>query len=163
FLKDKSKKQITEFTQHLKRYLHMFMDNAGFEISSTKRYTGNMEACIVATRDWTAGEQVKCCLGSIAALSKEEDAILKSENRDFSVMVSTRKKCSCLFLGPARFMNHDCEANCEFFISGHNAVTFSIVKNIARGEEMTVHYGTHYFGINNCECLCSTCERYESD
>jgi hypothetical protein len=64
-----------------------------------------MEACIVATKDWTAGEQVRYCLGSIAELSEEDDAKLKKEGRDFSVMVSTRKKCSCLFLGPARFMN----------------------------------------------------------
>jgi hypothetical protein len=82
-----------------------FMPNAGFEINSTKRYTGTMEACIVATRDWEAGEQVTCCQGAIAELNSEEDAKLKKEGRDFSVMVSTRKKCTCLFLGPARFMN----------------------------------------------------------
>jgi hypothetical protein len=59
----------------------------------------------VATRDWEAGEQVTCCQGAIAELNSEEDAKLKKEGRDFSVMVSTRKKCTCLFLGPARFMN----------------------------------------------------------
>jgi hypothetical protein len=74
-------------------------------VGSTKRYTGKLEACIVATKDWKAGEQVKCCLGSIAELSEADDAKLKKEGRDFSVMVSTRKKCTCLFLGPARFMN----------------------------------------------------------
>lgn len=110
-----------------------FSHQAGFEVSSTTRYTGTMEACILATRDWTAGETVQCCSGAIVDLTKEDDAKLKSEGRDFSVMVSTRKKCTCLFLGPARFMNvssvfyqsfssavtdpplnqHDCDANCE--------------------------------------------------
>lgn len=82
-----------------------FSHQAGFEVSSTTRYTGTMEACILATRDWTAGETVQCCSGAIVDLTKEDDAKLKSEGRDFSVMVSTRKKCTCLFLGPARFMN----------------------------------------------------------
>lgn len=82
-----------------------FSHQAGFEVSSTTRYTGTMEACILATRDWEAGESVDCCSGAITELTKEDDAKLKSEGRDFSVMVSTRKKCTCLFLGPARFMN----------------------------------------------------------
>lgn len=84
---------------------YRYRPNAGFEVGSTTRYTGKPEACILATKDWTAGEQVTCCLGSIAELSEQDDLKLKSEGRDFSVMVSTRKKCSCLFLGPARFMN----------------------------------------------------------
>lgn len=86
-------------------YYIRFTHQAGFEVSSTTRYTGTMEACILATRDWTAGEIVQYCSGAIVDLTKEDDAKLKSEGRDFSVMVSTRKKCTCLFLGPARFMN----------------------------------------------------------
>lgn len=85
--------------------LNRFSHQAGFEVSSTTRYTGTMEACILATKDWKAGEFVKCCAGAITELTKEDDAKLKSEGRDFSVMVSTRRKCTCLFLGPARFMN----------------------------------------------------------
>lgn len=89
------------YQEGIYRYRH----NAGFEVGSTTRYTGKPEACLIATKAWNTGEQVTCCLGSIAALSEQDDLKLKSEGRDFSVMVSTRKKCSCLFLGPARFMN----------------------------------------------------------
>ncbi|KAI9273554.1 hypothetical protein BY458DRAFT_489414, partial [Sporodiniella umbellata] len=32
-------------------------------------------------------------------------------------------------------------------------------KEIKCGEEITVFYGQHYFGENNCECLCATCEK----
>lgn len=85
--------------------IYRYRHNAGFEVGPTIRYTGKPEACLIATRGWEAGEQVTCCVGSIAALSEQDDLKLKREGRDFSVMVSTRKKCSCLFLGPARFMN----------------------------------------------------------
>ncbi|KAI7873389.1 uncharacterized protein EV154DRAFT_528125 [Mucor mucedo] len=161
FIKDMSSKQVSEFTHHMKRYLYMYKPNAGFEVGSTTRYTGKPEACILATKDWTAGEQVTCCLGSIAELTEQDDLKLKREGRDFSVMVSTRKKCSCLFLGPARFMNHDCDSNCEFILIGQNAITFRVQKDISIGEEMTVFYADHYFGEDNCECLCSSCERYK--
>lgn len=120
-----------------------------------------MEACLVATKDWKAGDQVKFCMGAIADLSEEEDMKLKSEGRDFSVMFSIKRKCFCLFLGPARFMNHDCDANCRFTIISNNAVNFKVIRDIKCGEELTVFYAEHYFGEDNCECLCATCERYE--
>ncbi|KAK4511860.1 Homeobox protein tos8 [Mucor velutinosus] len=156
-----SLKEARYFHQHLRRYILMFSHQAGFEVSSTTRYTGTMEACILATRDWTAGETVQCCSGAIVDLTKEDDAKLKSEGRDFSVMVSTRKKCTCLFLGPARFMNHDCDANCEFTSPQLNTISFKVQRDICRGEEMTVYYGDHYFGIDNCECRCLSCERMQ--
>ncbi|GAA5805084.1 hypothetical protein HPULCUR_010597 [Helicostylum pulchrum] len=137
FIQDFTSKQVTEFTQHMKRYLFMFRPNAGFEVGSTSRYTGKPEACLLATKEWKAGEQVTCCLGSIAALSEQDDLKLKS---------------------PARFMNHDCDSNCEFILIGQNAITFRVQKDIRIGEEMTVFYAEHYFGDNNCECLCSSCE-----
>ncbi|CAO3629673.1 unnamed protein product [Mucor hiemalis] len=159
YTKNFESKQLTEFGQHMKRYLIMYRHSAGFEVGSTTRYTGKPEACLIATKMWNAGEQVTCCLGSIAALSEQDDLKLKSEGRDFSVMVSTRKKCSCLFLGPARFMNHDCDSNCEFILIGQNAITFRVIKDIMIGEEMTVFYADHYFGEDNCECMCVSCER----
>ncbi|KAF1796316.1 hypothetical protein V8B55DRAFT_1554112 [Mucor lusitanicus] len=154
-------KEARYFQQHLKRYILMFTHQAGFEVSSTTRYTGTMEACILATRDWTAGEIVQYCSGAIVDLTKEDDAKLKSEGRDFSVMVSTRKKCTCLFLGPARFMNHDCDANCEFMTPQNSTISFKVQRDIRRGEEMTVYYGDHYFGSDNCECRCLSCERMQ--
>lgn len=136
-----------------------FYPTAGFEVSSTTRYTGKYEACITATRDWSAGDQVKCCKGAIAELNDEDDLKLRAEGVDFSVLFSSKKNCTCLFLGPARFMNHDCEANCSFLHSGANSVSFKVNRSISVGEEMTAYYGDHYFGENNCECLCQSCEK----
>ncbi|KAG1053992.1 hypothetical protein G6F43_003967 [Rhizopus delemar] len=135
-----------------------FMPTAGFEVSSTKRYTGEIEACIIANKSWQAGEYLKYCTGSVCGLTKDVDQMLRSEGRDFSVMLSQRYKNAFLFLGPARFMNHDCNANCAFVQQG-TEVTFRTLRAIEPGEELTVKYGDHYFGVNNTECRCFTCER----
>ncbi|KAG1175619.1 hypothetical protein G6F70_003959 [Rhizopus microsporus] len=160
FLQEKEQKEKGKFARHLKKYVSMFVPGAGFEVSSTKRYTGQMEACIIANKHWQAGEYIKNCTGSVCCLTSEADQLLRSEGKDFSVMLSQRYKHAFLFLGPARFMNHDCNPNCAFVKHG-NEVTFRAVRAIKPGEELTVKYGDHYFGINNSECRCATCEKNE--
>ncbi|KAI8391235.1 uncharacterized protein BYT42DRAFT_490179 [Radiomyces spectabilis] len=138
------------------------MPNAGFEIGDTRRYSNNgrrVEACLIATKDWHVGDEMRLLTGMIACLDPKQDAELKKGNRDISVMWSSRKGCNCLFLGPARFVNHDCDSNCKFIASGQNTITFKVIKEIKCGEELTSFYGKHYFGENNCECRCVTCER----
>ncbi|KAI8342317.1 hypothetical protein BC941DRAFT_412431 [Chlamydoabsidia padenii] len=157
YLEGKDDKERMEFMAHVKRYLLMYIPNAGFEISDTDRYTG-IEACVISTRTWEIADEIKNCTGMIACLTPEDDAELKRSNRDFSIMYSQRRDSNCLFLGPARFMNHDCGANCRFIGLGPNGITFKVVKKIEIGEELTVFYGPHYFGIDNCECRCVTCE-----
>ncbi|CEP07694.1 hypothetical protein [Parasitella parasitica] len=161
YLTAKNQKQVHEFIQHMKRYLYMYMPNAGYEVGDTRRYGSNgrrVEACLVATKDWQVGDEMRLLTGMIACLDPKDDAELKKGNRDFSVMWSTRKNCSCLFLGPARFANHDCDSNCKFISMGQNSIGFKVIKNIQCGEEITVYYGKHYFGEDNCECRCLTCE-----
>ncbi|ORY92048.1 hypothetical protein BCR43DRAFT_78830 [Syncephalastrum racemosum] len=139
----------------------MFAPNAGYEITGTGRYAAlgtKVQACVSATRDWKAGEEIRFCTGVIACLTSEQEELMSKENRDFSIMYSTRKSSPCLFLGPARFMNHDCGSNCRFMPYGENGITFKVVKDIACGEEITTFYGAHYFGEDNCECWCATCE-----
>ncbi|CAO3587865.1 unnamed protein product [Absidia cylindrospora] len=161
YLATKSTKQQQEFIQHMKRYLYMYMPNAGFEIADTRRYGGagrRVEACVSVTKDWKVGDEMRLCTGMIAHLEPHQEHELKKGNRDISVMWSTRKQCNCLFLGPARFVNHDCEPNAKFISLGPNSVTFKIIKDIKCGDELTAFYGKHYFGENNCECRCATCE-----
>ncbi|WVF70587.1 hypothetical protein IAT40_005379 [Kwoniella sp. CBS 6097] len=82
----------------------------------------------------------------------------RTKRRDFSIVWSGLKRCYQLFLGPARFLNHDCNPNVELLRQGKH-VTFRVTKPIRIGEELTTFYGENYFGRGNIECLCLTCEQ----
>ncbi len=144
--------------RHMRRYLSMYLPNAGYEVARTYRYkiSGKAEACLRATKQWNVGDQIKDCTGIIAELTHNDEEFLK--DRDFSVLFSSRGNCMCLFLGPARFVNHDCKSNCEFVSIAEDGIAFKVLRDIAPGEEITAFYGEDYFGEGNCECLCSTCE-----
>ncbi|KAJ3263845.1 hypothetical protein HDU77_009869 [Chytriomyces hyalinus] len=158
FMQSRNEEQLLDFKEHIKRYFSMYLPNSGFEIGRTLRYknSGKVEACIVATKKWRPGDEIRHCSGYIAELTEQDENYLA--NRDFSVMYSTRKGCMCLFLGPARFVNHDCQPNCKFIPMGHNAICFKVVRDIEVGQEITTFYGGDYFGEGNKECLCATCE-----
>ncbi|KAE9540702.1 hypothetical protein AGLY_003947 [Aphis glycines] len=63
-----------------------------------------------------------------------------------------------LWLGPAAFLNHDCEANTDIYSLGSTSAIVKANKKIKCGKEITVYYGPHYFGINNKDCMCHSCE-----
>lgn len=93
-------------------------------------------------------------------MTKDEEATLDLTRRDFSIVMSSRKKVPSLFLGPARFANHDCDANARLSTRGSTGMAVVAARTIDAGEEITVTYGADYFGDDNCECLCETCERF---
>lgn len=142
---------------HLRRYFAVYLPKAGFELDRTYRYecTKKVEACLLATQEWKAGDELKCCAGVIAELTSEEELALAE--RDFSVMYSTKRNSMCLFMGPARFINHDCNPNCKF-ISFGDTISFKVIRPISVGQEITCFYGDDYFGVGNCDCLCESCE-----
>ncbi|KAJ3143112.1 hypothetical protein HK100_010695 [Physocladia obscura] len=160
FLQNRTEEQISDFKEHMKRYFSMYLPNAGFEVAKTMRYknSGKVEACVISTKKWNPGDEIRLCSGYIAELTEHDEIHLA--NRDFSVLYSTRKGCMCLFLGPARFVNHDCQPNCNFIPTGTNAICFKVLREIEIGQEITTFYGGDYFGDGNSECLCATCEAH---
>ncbi|KAG6832638.1 hypothetical protein H0H92_014474 [Tricholoma furcatifolium] len=168
YLKSYTQKQINAFATHASRYFELYNPHGFIEIAHTSRYshrTGKSELCILATRNLAPGTVITELKGSMANLTEEEDKELKRTDlrrsdirRDFSVIHSKQMKKNHLFLGPARFVNHDCENNCELFREGRY-ITFRTLRSIAIGEEITAHYGDGYFGRRNRHCLCETCER----
>ncbi|KAG9067366.1 Histone-lysine N-methyltransferase set9 [Linnemannia hyalina] len=154
-------KEIQDFGTHARRYLSIYLPSAGFEISQTDRYsavTNKSEACVIANRSFEAGDELRYCAGTIANLTEQEEKDLETKTSDFSV-IKTSRRGTCLFLGPARFVNHDCDPNCSFMSAGSSAIYFKVQKPISVNDEITTHYGDNYFGVDNQECLCATCER----
>ncbi|PWN28055.1 hypothetical protein BDZ90DRAFT_259882 [Jaminaea rosea] len=133
------------------------------------------DICVIAVRNFKPGEYIMC-KGGLTDLTKTEDEALRNEaaasrqatatqpyggvlgqGRDFSIIKSSARNCSQLLLGPARFVNHDCDPSVEFSRNGHT-MKFKVLRPIAINEEILVGYGEHYFGWQNGECLCATCE-----
>ncbi|KNE66937.1 hypothetical protein AMAG_11412 [Allomyces macrogynus ATCC 38327] len=184
--------QIAHFCRHMRRYVAMYTPAAGFDVVESRRYESAQppaanklrQAALVATRAYKPGEVLKLCSGHALALTPAEEDALQDAARDFSVLHSSRLNAFCLFLGPGRFANHDCEPNIDFVIRRRtlppvyaaviadvgdppntttvphaSEIYMRATREIRAGEELTVSYGRHYFDRNNAACLCETCER----
>ncbi|KIW00605.1 uncharacterized protein PV09_07802 [Verruconis gallopava] len=150
------------FQRHLRKYVNIYLPDCPFEVSTTNRYTiDTHEACVMARKDIRKGEVIKYLSGIQVAITEEEFKALSRDDvrLDFSIVHSSRKKTPSLFLGPARFANHDCNANARLSTTGSHGMQIIATRDISVDEEITVTYGTDYFGEDNCECLCVTCER----
>ena len=155
----KTEREKEDFRRHMRKYINMWLPDCPFEVSTTNRYTiVTHEASTTARRPIKQGDTIKYLCGNLVAMTPEEEKDLDLTRRDFSIVMSSRKKTPSLFLGPARFSNHDCNANARLVTRGSDGMQVYAVRNIRVGEEITVNYGENYFGEGNCECLCGTCE-----
>lgn len=150
------------FKRHMRKYINMWLPDCPFEVSTTNRYTiVTHEAAATARRFIKKGQTIKYLSGYLVSMTPEEEEDLDLTRRDFSIVMSSRKKSPSLFLGPARFANHDCNANARLATHGPDGMQVVAVRDILLGEEITVTYGDNYFGEANCECLCLSCEKEE--
>lgn len=155
-----TKQEKEWFKRHLRKYIQIYLPNCPFEITTTNRYVINQqEAAVTARKKIKKGEEIKYLCGSLVLMTPEEEENLDLARKDFSIVRSTRRQCAALFLGPARFANHDCDPNGMLVTRGSDGMQVVARRDIDIGEEITVDYGENYFGENNCECLCATCER----
>ncbi|PNP59822.1 hypothetical protein THARTR1_00701 [Trichoderma harzianum] len=153
-------KEKADFVQHLRRYLRIYMPDCPWEVSTTNRYTiVTHEACVIARRYIKRNETIKYLSGIQINITPEEETEITVRKKDFSIVVSSRKKCTSLFMGPARFANHDCRANAKLMTTSQSTIEIVASRPIEVGEEITVTYSDCYFGEDNCECLCRTCEK----
>lgn len=155
----KCDREREDFRRHMRKYIHIWLPDCPFEVSTTNRYTiVTHEAAVTARRPIRKGETIKYLCGNKVQMTPEEERDLDLTRRDFSVVMTSRKKTPSLFLGPARFANHDCKANAKLVPRGPEGMIVVAERGIEVGDEITVNYGEHYFGEENCECLCATCE-----
>lgn len=139
--------------------MSVYLPDCPFEVNATNRYTiVTYEASITARRFIRRNETIKYLAGIQVTITPEEEAEMALRKKDFSLIVSSRSKSTSLFMGPARFANHDCEANAKLVTCGQAGIEIKACRDIEVGEEITVTYANSYFGENNCECLCQTCE-----
>jgi histone-lysine N-methyltransferase SUV420H len=160
----KDERDQEQFKRHLRRYVNIYMPDCQFEVTTTNRYTiTDHEASITARRDINPREEIKYLTGVQVAMTEEQEKTLELARKDFSLVISSRKKTRSLFLGPARFANHDCDANAKLTTKGYDGMQIVAVKPIEVGDEITVSYGEDYFGDDNEECLCNTCESLQQN
>ncbi|KAK4041092.1 hypothetical protein C8A01DRAFT_45640 [Parachaetomium inaequale] len=156
----KTPKEKDDFRGHLRRYMSIYLPDCPFEVNATNRYTiESYEASITARRSIRRNEAIKYLAGIQVTVTPEEEAQLALRKKDFSLVVSSRSKLTSLFMGPARFANHDCEANARLVTRGQAGIEIFACRDIEAGEEITVTYSESYFGEDNCDCLCQTCEQ----
>ncbi|KAI5361834.1 Putative SET domain, AT hook, DNA-binding, histone-lysine N-methyltransferase Suv4-20/Set9 [Septoria linicola] len=149
------------FVRHLRQYIDMWLPHCPFEVCTTNRYTiTTAEACVIARKNIRKDTEIEFLRGIQVEMTEQEEREL-SNNTDFSIVITSRRKRPSLFLGPARFANHDCNSNARLQTKGAHGIHIIARKNIVAGEEITVTYGKDYFGEDNCECLCHTCEKLQ--
>ncbi|CBY37593.1 unnamed protein product [Oikopleura dioica] len=147
--------------KHIFLYLKMWDPNSGYTIRECDRYSKEHRGgALYATIDYKRGEDIRELEGCIARMSPEqhEQIVVEGQN-DYSIQYSTSKRCSQLWLGPAAFLNHDCCPNSEILSTGPNTASVRATKDIKSNEELLIFYGKGFFGPENCECECRTCER----
>ncbi|KAK4196050.1 hypothetical protein QBC40DRAFT_288028 [Triangularia verruculosa] len=155
----KTPKEKDDFKAHMRRYMSTYLPDCPFEVNATNRYTiVTYEASITARRFIRRNETIKYLAGIQVTITPEEEADMASRKKDFSLVVSSRSKSTSLFMGPARFANHDCDANARLVTCGQAGIEIIACRDIGVGDEITVSYSESYFGEDNCECLCQTCE-----
>jgi hypothetical protein len=140
------------------RYLKLYLPDCPFEISCTNRYTiSRYEAKIIARKDIEKGKDIRYLCGKRVLLTEMQGDELVRTRNDFSI-VDTDRNGESFFLGPARFVNGDCDPNAQLIPTGSSGMIVKAIKDIKVGEEITANYGEDYFGDHNYECLCMTCE-----
>ena len=148
-----------DLVRHIRRYLKLLLPDCPFDVSATARYTGAMhDTCLRARKHIAKGSTIKYLNGTLVCITPDEEDALALDGLDFSIAASDLTGLSTL-LGPARFLNHDCQSNaCLVTVVRSREVQVIAKANILPGEEITVDYGNDYFGPGNEECLCQTCE-----
>ena len=166
--------------EHIQRYLEFFLSDYMLEIDETFQYVqasksgmslrrkdfpvgikldSTCDLCVTSLEPWKIGDIIPDFSGTLIPLTEEQLDQCKQHEKDFSILYNINQSSFSLLLGPVRFMNHDCRPNVKFTRRGPYHIQVQVIEPISVGDEILTSYGDHYFGMDNVECLCSTCKR----
>ena len=114
---------------------------------------------VVARKDFPANTIIGNLFGVYRDLTSTQEEMLKSQQADFSLLQTSSSRKSKIMLGSLAFVNHDCNPNCRYLSKSKGWATLITIKHIQANEELFVYYSDSYFGNNNCNCECKTCEK----
>jgi hypothetical protein len=133
----------------------------------------SVDIAVRATRQFKVGQMIHRLCGALATMDEDHIEAV-NRRKDFSSVVIDGKKGAGkrtqLFLGPARFVNHDCKPNVQ--LGTYNVVMmtkygktsrkvfcYSVIRDIKPGDEIVSFYGKNYFEDGNKSCKCGSCEK----
>ena len=125
------------------------------KIPSYGNYTSFSEMAVVAIEDIQKDTEIGGMKGFGAKVKK--DQLPQSSQFSYFKRLGIN---DMVMLGPASFINHNCEPNCEYICRGERNSTTIFMKTkraLVRGEELTVSYSDDYFEPGNVDCKCPSC------
>ena len=125
------------------------------KIPSYGNYTSFSEMAVVAIEDIQKDTEIGGMKGFDAKVKK--DQLPQSSQFSYFKRLGIN---DMVMLGPASFINHNCEPNSEYICRGERNSTIIYIKTkkaLVRGEELTVSYSDDYFGPGNVDCKCPSC------
>ena len=157
------KEEKKELESHLEKYLLGLTDEREFALVKTTRYAmeGYEGAKILAKKEVEKGKKIETLLGKTAAIREDQEEMLRNRGVDTSCIIKSQKSL-LIVNGPVCFINHDCRPNCEFYRLPSGDICFEAKRKIKLDEELTMDYGAGYFGRNQKNCQCQTCESGKS-
>ena len=147
-------KQESVLYCYMKNLYELALLNVAFEPDFRFVEDSNRGYCgfkVVAKSILDANKLIKGLSGVVSSCPENIDDF---PELNFSVFLRSGSAFS--LQGPLSFVNHSCLPNCKYESPRNKkGVCFlRTLKPIAVGDELTVFYGSKYFGENNENCLC---------
>ena len=145
------------YTQMFKSYLDSLENVSFLTTSKYEPQDGFTQMRVVAKKKFRPKTVISGLEGFTETVSDDE----LTEDMSFSVFAPTNNfKSTRIMLGPASFVNHECNPNARYVVSGEKnktIISIQTTRTIEIDEEISVFYSPDYFGDNNRNCQCTTC------